>query len=761
MPIDLSVQPGLRPMAVSLQDGALVVEGEFAPGIYKIEMATRAGLPTAPLFIPIETLRGGAYEPLDKLPSAEDVSGPWDQATDHMLVPSAEVRADGAPLGRSWADLPGLDDLPAGRYRFSTGVEFASGGPHRIEFAFPAGPPRVSPSDIERVGVAVDERSPTDETRAMRKKLRGHPQILLTPDGLERLRSLPPGPHRRVVESLCETAPQISVEDAARRGHFRTVEAVALAAALTQQREHTQHAFAHAEALMDLPYWGHCPNPQEMGCDNDIAAGVNLYALVITYDWLHDQLNEEQRRRLLATIREKARKLYLFSILQRDYWPVGFGQNHMHAATLGLGAAGLLLMDQDKEAAKWAVWVRSLYHHVLERYANDGSLPPVTAGYGMQFITRYQQALRVATGIDLFDHPQFRSLEAYTMAMSSGQGPAVQLDIHSLLSQEAREAGAYVRRVIDTRVADRPKESLAKAPMLALWYPGGPRSDEHGLPACQHFADGGIVTMRSGWFDGGPWLRLHCGPPCGHSVIRRVVRYDCAHYEPDAGSFVLRHNGQPVVTNPGASYRKLTRHHNTLTVNGVGQFFDGWVWSGLPGAGRYGVIRSFTDTPACCLVDCDLAAAYPDEAEVRSLRRCILLIKPSTFVILDDVSTRRPAAVQWWLHHPAKAEQCGEGEFRLPAADPAYRLSFVEPVDMDVRIEPTLIVRSYTNWTDAPWSLCIESAADGTAARFAAVLAPEGVVRSLDGEGDALRLELSDAVEPGGSIQAGSMEVFW
>jgi hypothetical protein len=596
--------------------------------------------------------------------------------------------------------------------------------------------------------------------RALRCLVQGHPRVLVTADGLARLRNLPPGRHRRVVEALCEIAPAKAADGARERGQFQTVEAAALAAAITRDPEHVERAWSAAKSLADLPCWGGGVLPLEMGYDNDIAAGTNLYALAVTYDWLHDLLAPEQLASLRETIYRKARTLYAFSVLQRDYWPVGFAQNHMHAATLGLGVAGLLFMDRDEEARKWAVWVRCLYRHVFDRYAADGSVPPVTAGYGMMFITRYQQALRVATGVDLFDHPQFRLFEAYTLAESEGRAPAFQVSTHALLSQEASVAGDYVRHWIDAWVDGSPRESLGASALLALWYPPGPRSSEHGVPACQHFPDGGIVTMRSGWFDGGPWLRLHCGPPCGHSVFHRVARYDCAHYEPDAGSFVLRHGGQEVVTSPGGTYRKLTRHHNTITVGGIGQFSDGRVWSTLPRPGQYGVIRRFLDTDGCCCVECDLAAAYPEEALLARLRRHVLFIRPASFVIVDEVETRAPAPVQWWLHHACEIKGGGDATFRLAGCKPAYTLRFVEPADLTARTEETLVVRSYTNRKAAPHALCVEAKPGRTSLRFIATLAPEGMVRDVRMADGTLHLELAQAARAG-SMDAGSLRVDW
>ncbi len=46
----------------------------------------------------------------------------------------------------------------------------------------------------------------------------------------------------------------------------------------------------------------------------------------------------------------------------------------------------------------------------------------------------------------------------------------------------------------------------------------------------------------------------------------------------------------------------------------------------------------------------DAGQIYVDEAGVDHFRRHLLFLKPYTVVILDDVKTRRPSRVDWFLH---------------------------------------------------------------------------------------------------------------
>jgi hypothetical protein len=229
---------GVSPdIELEVRGDRLELTGRFGAGIYRVDMVTRTGLSTEDLFLSMEDLREMDNDPLGELPSAGDRTGPWDQATDHMLVPWLEVRLDGRFLGRSWADLPGLDDLPAGRYRFSTGVEVRESGDHLLQFKVPSLESRLGAEDIVEVRVGPDEREPTPLMEQMPSLRSGHPRILLTPERLEEIRSGPNGLWGEVIDALCEAEPASEFGDPAARGFYRDVEAAALAAAITGEPE--------------------------------------------------------------------------------------------------------------------------------------------------------------------------------------------------------------------------------------------------------------------------------------------------------------------------------------------------------------------------------------------------------------------------------------------------------------------------------------------------------------------------------------------
>jgi hypothetical protein len=246
----------------------------------------------------------------------------------------------------------------------------------------------------------------------------------------------------------------------------------------------------------------------------------------------------------------------------------------------------------------------------------------------------------------------------------------------------------------------------------------------------------------------------------GHSVVHRVTRYDCAHYEPDAGTFRLWDGEHPIVPHVGQTYRKCTHHYAAITVNETGQFSDGRVWSTPAPPGRHGRICHYSDTPARCLVACELAPAYPDQARLERLRRWVLFIKPCVFVFLDDVQMQQPQPVDWWLPVTGRIDSMDGNCFRLGDGKDPWELRMLRPARIEPRIASLLVVRAYTNYQDVPTSLRIRPAGEAKELQFVSMLAPMGAVTAAEALPGEVLLQIPQA-PAAGVAECGGIRVRW
>ena len=143
------------------------------------------------------------------------------------------------------------------------------------------------------------------------------------------------------------------------------------------------------------------------------------------------------------------------------------------------------------------------------------------------------------------------------------------------------------------------------------------------------------------------------------------------HPHADQNSFVLEAFGHPLLIDSGYypwfgsphdySWTKQTRAHNALLINSKGQ--------GVLNRAAAGRITAFVTTADFDYTAGDATAAYQqptlpqrrtgvlphaelcaaEEGVVRMVRH-IVFVRPNAFVILDDLETKEPAAVQFLLH---------------------------------------------------------------------------------------------------------------
>ena len=138
-------------------------------------------------------------------------------------------------------------------------------------------------------------------------------------------------------------------------------------------------------------------------------------------------------------------------------------------------------------------------------------------------------------------------------------------------------------------------------------------------------------------------------------------RYDVGgtgHNHPEQGHFVLFGRGELLAHDPGYTYEKLTRNHNTILVDGQGQYADGEMWPRpTPGRAR---ITGLANEGDISIIAADPSDAYPPELGLGRFERTIVLAGRDLVVIHDRLEADRPRTFSWLLHHIG--EIIGEGD---------------------------------------------------------------------------------------------------
>jgi hypothetical protein len=215
--------------------------------------------------------------------------------------------------------------------------------------------------------------------------------------------------------------------------------------------------------------------------------------------------------------------------------------------------------------------------------------------------------------------------------------------------------------------------SLAQAPMTEI-------------PLSRHFEDSGVFFHRTSWNADATAFALKAGPPEGHrttTLLGKVPEWGLSsgHAHPDAGSFIIWAGGRYLTGDTGYAGQPQARHHNTITVGGVGQGDEGEhdVWRGMSQAALDTIRITRAEAGAVGVrVEADAAGAYPASAGLTRFHRTFTFDGTTGFTVEDAIQTNVPRSIEWFLHADAPFASAGEG-FVLDAGPARLHVRVMAP----------------------------------------------------------------------------------
>jgi hypothetical protein len=185
-----------------------------------------------------------------------------------------------------------------------------------------------------------------------------------------------------------------------------------------------------------------------------------------------------------------------------------------------------------------------------------------------------------------------------------------------------------------------------------------PEQDPAGaVPTGAYYPDIETAFARTSWDDGAAYMAVVSRPLGGHFWAEMCDRFGLGgtgHNHPEQGHFVLFGRGEILAHDPGYTYEKRTRNHNTILVDGAGQYGCGEMWpSPKPGRARMTGMAFQGDI---AILAADPAPAYPPELGLSRFERICVLAGPDLAVVHDRLAADRPRTFSWLLHHIGRAE---------------------------------------------------------------------------------------------------------
>jgi hypothetical protein len=584
------------------------------------------------------------------------------------------------------------------------------------------GPGATVPSFAELIGRPV----------TLKPELEGvHPRVFVTAAALDRYRQRARNESRdqwqHVLADLpaLKSAPPPAPGPQERRSQNNVAFAIAgssLAWAIEQDARYLNAARAWTLAAIDYEPWGYTDYKPNV----DLAAGHLLYAIGWAYDLLYHELTADERRRIRHSLERHAQLVYEhFSPAPGKQFT--FTQNHTFIPTSGLAVAALALMGESPAAGKWASLARAHHHRANQLLSPDGYYYEGMEYwiFSIPWLVHFYDAWEHATGESLWESGPARNWKHYLAHTLLPDGQRV-FDFGDIWEGPLTRAqqGAEFARVypggtlqsnynVMYRVAARLKDPQAQAVAeryeanrhsnleeywTLLWRdPDVEPAAISELPLFHHFKDMDVVFYRTSWDADATAFAFKSGPPEGHRVwplLPRVPewRLDSGHAHPDAASFIIWARGTYLTGDTGYAGQPHARHHNTITVDGVGQGRDGehdiWRRMNPDALDRIRIVSADANRQRVEIV-ADAASAYPAESGLRQFRRRFTFLAPSTFVVEDEISLAQPKPIEWYLQSDAPFQRHGTGY--LAGDPPRLRVTIEQPANAAIATAPTFL----------------------------------------------------------------------
>lgn len=438
-----------------------------------------------------------------------------------------------------------------------------------------------------------------------------------------------------------------------RRYHTDAMVNLALMYALSGERKYGEHAKA---LLLGATEW----DPEGISSimspfGDEIGLGL-VKSEAHAYDWIYDLLSGPERAKVRQMLVARADQM-MRRLERRDYLA---NPEESHAGRLpGYLLEHAIALAEEPRAEVWLDYGLRALTTVHPHWAGFDGGWAEGLSYGLAYNTTSMapfEALRVATGFDLWQRPAHRRLRHFFVYTTSPLGEIFGFG-DSFDSPVAGRA-ATLRGLLEFH-AQRYQDPVVRGWVDLLRAPGGRDVESSVLPGlmmpCTIEPKSPASLPPDAVFRGVGWAALHSNlakPAEDLLVLFKSSPYGgVSHSYCDQNGFEILKGGKALAI-PGGSrypqhgtpfhteYTQQTRAQNAILVNGKGQ-----VRAGSEHGGR---IAGFESTKHLGYVCGDATAAYGGLLKLG--RRHVLLIRPNVIVMVDDLEAPEPSQFQWLLH---------------------------------------------------------------------------------------------------------------
>src|SRR5271157_2773765 len=199
-----------------------------------------------------------------------------------------------------------------------------------------------------------------------------------------------------------------------------------------------------------------------------------------------------------------------------------------------------------------------------------------------------------------------------------------------------------------------------------LWYPDSLQPQSYStLPLYRFWPDLEMFSIRASWADTATAFVFKCGPPGGNHMqqLRNGNYVNVAHDHPDQNHFLLFSGGRMLAQDDGyPTDNKLTRSHNTIVIDTLGQTNEGGEWYQ---PFDYSLCGHLADVMLSGSSACAAGDATKLYVNASKFVRHIAFVEGGYVISIDDLKGMGTAAhaFNWRLHKTGIWSNGQPGEF--------------------------------------------------------------------------------------------------
>ena len=412
-------------------------------------------------------------------------------------------------------------------------------------------------------------------------------------------------------------------------------------------------------------------------------------ALAWGYDWLYDDLSEDERATVRASLLERTRDIAEHAILNAKIHLFPYDSHAVRSVSLVIVPACIALLgdDEDDEARAWLNYAIEFLMTVYSPWGDSDGGWAEGAQYwmmGMAYLIDAANRLKSYTGIDIYKRPFFQNTGDFPLFCNApdtsrgsfgddsalGDLPAIKTGLNMRQFAGVTGKGEY-QWYAEENLTTNPGTEMAfynwgwwdtnfDELVFQTDFPIVPAEPPKG--GLRHFKGIGWVGVQHAMDD-----------PDNHiQFVFKSSRFgSVSHSHGDQNAFCLSAYGEDLAIQSGhyvafnstmhRNWRRQTRSKNAILINGKGQYAEKDKAKALSATGKIIAADEREDHVYICG---DATPAYQSlSPEVTSAVREIYFVRNSYFVIVDKVDAETPVTVDWLLHANEPFE-LGKSTFR-------------------------------------------------------------------------------------------------